>query len=59
MNVFDTGRELIVEHLKDGAEATVGDIGLQGGIGPLEFVFSAGFEGFAKYCVSIMIMDNH
>ena len=31
---FDTGGALIVKHLKDGAEATVSEMGVQGGIGP-------------------------
>ena len=31
---FETEGALVVEHMKDGAEATVSDMGVQGGIGP-------------------------
>ena len=56
---FETGGSLVVEHLKDGAEATVSGIGVQGRIGPYEFVFAAGFEESTKYGVAVMIMENH
>ena len=31
---FEAGRALVVEHIKGGAEATVRNMGVQGGIGP-------------------------
>ena len=54
-----TGGALFVEHLKDGVEAMVSEMGVQGGIGQYEFFFAAVFKGFTKDGVAVMIMENH
>ena len=56
---FESFRARVVKHLKDGAKAMVSEMVVQGSVGPYDFVFSAGFEGFTKYCVDVMIMDIH
>ena len=56
---FETDEALVVERVKFWVEAKVSDMEVRGSIGLWEFVFAAGFEGFTKDVVAVMIMENH
>ena len=56
---FDSCRAFIVKSLENGLQASVGDIGMEGGVGSDEFMFAAGIQWFWDYgFAAIIVQDN-
>ena len=56
---FEAFWAFVVEDMQDRVKATVGKMLVQFGKGTDEFVLTAGLEGFGKYVVAVVIVQNH
>ena len=49
----------IVNSLKNGSQALVGELGVDGGVGSHKFMFSAGLQWFWYYGIAVIIVQDH
>ena len=50
---------LIFKSLENGSQASVGELGVEGGAGLDEFMFAAGLQWFWDYGIAIIIVQDH
>ena len=49
-------RAFIVKSLENGSQASVGELGVEGGVGLHEFMFALGLQWFWDYVISVIIL---
>ena len=49
----------IVNSLKNGSQASVGEIGVEGSVGSHEFMFAARLQWFWDYGIAVIIVQEH
>ena len=49
----------IVKILVNGLQASFGELGVEGGVGSHEFMFTAGLQWFWDYGIAVIIVQDH
>ena len=49
----------IVKSLENGSQDSVGELGVEGGVGSDDFMFAAGLQWFWDYGIAVIIVQDH
>ena len=56
---LESYRAFIVKRLKNGSQASVGELGVEGGVGLHEFMLAVGFQWLWYYGIAVIIVQDH
>ena len=58
-DLFEVGWALVVEHVKERRETTVGEVSVEGGVRTNEFVLAVQFEWLCGDGVTVIVVEDH